>query len=158
MTLALTDARIDKSGKPQYHQDMNAMEQQKQVIEESRELLISEPGVKLALIFGSYASGKFQPGSDVDIAVFFDRPLDVGRRMALAGRLESKLGRAVDLVDIHAISGTILRQILFKGRVLVKKDPMAMAALIGRMIYNQSDVMPLVRRTLEERQKRFVHG
>jgi hypothetical protein len=26
------------------------------------------------------------------------------------------------------------------------------------MIYNQTDLMPLVRRTLEERQMRFVYG
>ena len=137
---------------------MNVLEQQKKVVEESRTLLMAESGIKLALIYGSYASGKFRSGSDVDIAVLFDRPIDVGRRIELAGRLESKLGRPIDLVDINVMSGIILRQILFKGRVLIKKDPLAMAALIGRMIYNQSDVMPLVRRTLEERQKRFVYG
>ena len=31
-------------------------------------------------------------------------------------------------------------------------------ALTRRMIYNQADMMPLVRRTLQERQRRFCHG
>ena len=97
-------------------------------------------------------------GSDVDIAVLLDRPLDVDQRLALAEQFERALSLTIDLADLYAMSGTILRQILCKGQVLVKNDPIAMETLIRRMIYNQSDVMPIVRRTLEERQKRFIHG
>jgi len=137
---------------------MTATEQQGEIIRKSREVLSPEPGVKLALIYGSYATGKIRLGSDVDIAVLFERPLDVGQKIALAEQLENKLSLPVDLADLYAMSGTILRQILCKGQVLVKNDQAAMAALVRRMIYNQADVMPIVIRTLEERQKRFVHG
>jgi hypothetical protein len=41
---------------------------------------------------------------------------------------------------------------------MVLAPPAALVALTKRMSYNQADVMPLVRRTLQERQKRFVHG
>ncbi len=97
-------------------------------------------------------------GSDVDIAVLLDRPLDIGRRLAIAEQLERVLSLTIDLADLYAMSGTILRQVLCKGQVLVKNDPAAMETLIRRMIYNQADVMPFVFRTLEERQKRFIHG
>ena len=137
---------------------MTATEQKAEIIRKSRDVLIPESGVRLALIYGSYATGKMRMGSDVDIAVLFDRPLDVGRRLALVEQLESALSLTIDLADLYAMSGTILRQILCKGQVLVKNDPVAMETLIRRMIYNQADMMPIVLRTLEERQKRFVYG
>lgn len=137
---------------------MTATEQKDEIIRKSRGVLIPASGVRLALIYGSYAAGTMRMGSDVDIAVLLDRPLDVDRRLALAEQFESALSLTIDLADLYAMSGTILRQILCKGQVLVKNDPVAMETLIRRMIYNQSDVMPLVRRTLEERQKRFVYG
>jgi len=137
---------------------MTATEQQGEIIRKSREVLAPEPGVKLALIYGSYATGKMRLGSDVDIAVLFERPLNVGQKIALVEQLENKLSLPIDLVDLFTTSGTVLRQILCKGQVLVKNDPAAMETLIRRMIYNQADVMPFVIRTLEERQKRFAHG
>ncbi len=137
---------------------MTATEQQGEIIRKSREVLTPEPGVKLALIYGSYATGKMRLGSDVDIAVLFERPLNVWQKIALVEQLENKLSLPIDLVDLSTTSGTVLRQILCKGQVLVKNDPAAMETLIRRMIYNQADVMPFVLRTLEERQKRFAHG
>jgi len=137
---------------------MTATEQKNEIIRKCRGVLIPASGVRLALIYGSYAAGTMRMGSDVDIAVLLDRPIDVDRRLALAEQFESALSLTIDLADLYAMSGTILRQILCKGQVLVKNDPVAMETLIRRMIYNQSDVMPIVRRTLAERQKRFVYG
>ena len=137
---------------------MTATEQKNEIIRKSRGVLTPASGVRLALLYGSYAAGTMRMGSDVDIAVLLDRPLDVDQRLALAEQFERALSLTIDLADLYAMSGTILRQILCKGQVLVKNDPIAMETLIRRMIYNQSDVMPIVRRTLEERQKRFIHG
>jgi len=99
-----------------------------------------------------------RPDSDVDIAVLLDRPLSAERKVDLAGALEQRLSRQVDLTDLMPLSGTILRQILCKGQVMVRADASSLAELTRRMIYNQTDLMPLVRRTLEERQMRFVYG
>lgn len=123
-----------------------------------REGLRAEPGLTLAVVHGSVASGTMRPDSDVDVAVLFDRPLDVVQRMDLTARLEQRVCRTIDLADLSALSGTILRRILCHGRVVVNNDPAALEALVRTMIYNQTDVMPLVRRTLRERQMRFAHG
>ena len=132
--------------------------EQTEIVRRSRELLLPEQGSRLALIYGSFATGKMRPGSDLDIAVLFDRPLDSERKMDLAARLEKSLSRTVDLADLFSLNGTILRQILCKGQVLLNNDPAALAVLTRRMIYNQADMMPLVRRTLKERQMRFING
>jgi hypothetical protein len=96
--------------------------------------------------------------SDVDIAVLFDAPLSADQKMALCVRLGDALSKTIDLVDLFSLSGTILKQILCGGRVIVKNHSEDLAQLMQRMIYNQADMMPYVRRTLLERQERFIHG
>lgn len=117
-----------------------------------------EPGLNVAIIYGSVVSGNMRPDSDVDLAVLFDIPMDVERKIHLIARLERALSQNVDLVDLYSLSGIILKQILCKGRILMKKDTSALAKLLQRMVYNQADMMPYVRRTLLERQWRFVNG
>jgi len=114
--------------------------------------------LKLAVVYGSAASGTMQKGSDVDVAVLFGRAIDVEQKIQLKDRLERVLMRDVDLVDLSGLSGTLLKQILCKGRVVINKDSQALADLYKRMIYNQTDMMPYVIRTLEERQQRFLNG
>lgn len=124
----------------------------------AKEALHAEPGLRLVILYGSAATGKMRADSDVDIALLFDRPLDAEQKMMLISRLESVLHREVDLIDLFALSGTILKQILRKGRVLIQKKSGALAELTRRMIYNQADMMPYVSRTLMERQRRFLYG
>jgi predicted nucleotidyltransferase len=129
-----------------------------EIIAQAKEVLRAEPGLRLAMLYGSAATGKMRAGSDVDIALLFDRPLDAEQKMKLISHLESQLQRDVDLVDLFTLNGTILKQILCKGQVLIQTKPEALPELIRRMIYNQADMMPYVTRTLIERQQRFTHG
>lgn len=134
---------------------------------DTNELLISDqvsvilrtvPRLRLAFLYGSAVTGGMRADSDVDIAVLFDQALSVEGKMELVEQLEACLLRTVDLVDLFATSGTILRQILCAGRVLVKTDANDLFRLTQRMIYNQADMMPYVRRTLIERQEKFIYG
>lgn len=121
-------------------------------------VLAGEKGLKLAIIYGSVAAGNMRSDSDVDLAVLFDHPLSAEHKMELAARLERELLRNVDLVDLSIISGTILKQILCRGRVLFQKEGGVLAEQLRKMIYNQADMMPYVSRALMERQRRFVDG
>ena len=127
----------------------------------AKEILLTEAGLILAIVYGSSVAGTSRIDSDVDIAVLFDNPLTADQKMAMATRLEKNLSRPVDLVDLCILNGTILKQILCNGRVLVRKDiipPYSCYELIHKMIYNQADMMPYVTRTLMERQQRFING
>ncbi|MBC8207537.1 MAG: nucleotidyltransferase domain-containing protein [Kiritimatiellaeota bacterium] len=139
---------------------MNSSETQpaSEIAARAKAALCDEPGLKLAILYGSAATGKMRADSDVDIALLFDQPLNAEKKMELMSRLESELQRDVDLVDLFNLSGTILKQVLSKGRVLIQTKPRALAKLTQRMIYNQADMMPYVSRTLIERQRRFIHG
>lgn len=120
--------------------------------------LAGEIGIKVAIIYGSAAAGKMRPGSDVDVAVLFDRPLDMDARLALWGRLTDAVRREVDLVDLHDLGGEILHQILAKGRVVIKNDAHAYFRLLQRMVYDREDFIPQVRRAQRARIGRMIHG
>ena len=120
--------------------------------------LSGELGIKVAIIYGSAAAGKMRPGSDVDVAVLFDRPLDMDARLALWGRLTDAVRREVDLVDLHDLGGEILHQILAKGRVVIKNDAHAYFRLLQRMVYDREDFIPQVRRAQRARIGRMIHG
>ena len=128
------------------------------IIDQATTVLEHIDGLKLAVIYGSVATDTMRSDSDIDIAVLFDQALDAEHKIELKGLLEQVLLRDVDLVDLSELSGTILKQVLCKGRVVIKKDSHTLAELYKRMIYNQADMMPYVIRTLEERQQRFLNG
>ncbi len=122
------------------------------------ETLAGDPGIKVAIVYGSAASGKLRPDSDVDVAVLFDKPLDMDARLALWGKLTDALHREVDLVDLDGLGGEILHQILTKGRVVIKNDEAAYYGLAKRMVYDREDFMRYVRRAQRERIGRMIHG
>jgi len=122
------------------------------------QVLQEEPDVKLAILYGSAARDRMRANSDVDVALLCASPLQPERKLQLAMHLYQTLQRQVDLVDLSTLSGTLLKQVLCHGRLLIKNDTNAYAALLQRMVYNQTDMMPYVTRTLLERQRRFVDG
>ena len=126
-------------------------------IEQIKELLSQQPGIELAVLYGSAATGKMRPDSDVDIAVLFKEPLTINQKINIVAQLEKVTNRTVDLTDLSNLSGTILKEVLTKGKVLLELNEGAKEQQIKKMIYNQADMMPYVIRTLKERQKRFLN-
>ncbi|MBW3603702.1 MAG: nucleotidyltransferase domain-containing protein [Actinobacteria bacterium] len=74
--------------------------------------------VRFALVFGSHATGTAGDRSDVDVAVWSDRPLDDwGLRGALAD--------AVDLLDLRTAPEGLAGRVALEGRVVLDDDPSA---------------------------------
>jgi predicted nucleotidyltransferase len=89
-----------------------------------RELLRTEPNVRLAVLYGSTATGVDAPSSDIDLLVSLarDRP---EAAMQLATRLERRLGRDVDVARLNRIrdsAALLLLQAIDQGRVLLDRD------------------------------------
>ncbi len=73
-----------------------------------RRALAQRGGVELALLFGSRATGRAEPSSDLDLAV--DAPgVDL---FALAGDLSAELGLEVDVVDLAEANIPLLHQLV----------------------------------------------
>lgn len=129
-----------------------------QIEARAKNALLDTTGLRLAMLYGSMAAGNPRADSDVDLALLFDRPMTALDKMELTTRLGSAVGRSVDLVDLYSLNGTILKQVLIGGRVLVQDGTDPLRRLSHKMIFNQADMMPYATRALKERQQRFVHG
>lgn len=84
----------------------------------------TEPRVRLAVLYGSWARGDDTQESDVDILVALrdERPADTVR---LATRLRRELGTHIDIASLSRVerqSPLLLLQILNEGRVIIDRD------------------------------------
>ncbi len=68
--------------------------------------------VKELWLFGSAAREELKAGSDIDILVDFNAPVTLFEFARLRRRLESLLGRSVDLVTRDALKPQLREQIL----------------------------------------------
>jgi predicted nucleotidyltransferase len=91
------------------------------VLRELREALRTEPSVRAAILFGSYARGEQHEASDIDILV--GRQPGPGLR-EVARRLSARLGRPTQLIALEDAEKAplLLAEVLRDGRVLVDRD------------------------------------
>jgi predicted nucleotidyltransferase len=91
------------------------------VLRELRAALRTEPSVRAAILFGSYARGEQHDGSDIDILVA--RQPGPGLR-EVAHRLSARLGRPTQLVALEDAEKAplLLAEVLRDGRVLIDRD------------------------------------
>jgi hypothetical protein len=85
-----------------------------------------------------------------------EQKLTADERVRLVLALSAALGREIDLVDLQDVSGLILEQALCTGQVVKNADHDLYARLLKRLWYNQADMMPYVRRILEQRSSRWL--
>lgn len=119
------------------------------------QVLSRHPQIRLAVVFGSLASGTARPDSDLDLAVAAASPLTVDQRTALIGDLAERLGRPVDLVDLATVGEPLLGQIVVHGRRVLGSDE-AYAALLRRHLFEQADFLPYRNRILAERRRAWI--
>jgi predicted nucleotidyltransferase len=90
------------------------------------ELLVNQPAIRAAYLFGSMADGTDRSGSDVDIAVRFAPELTpeatFDLRLELMDALEKVFKRSADIVILNNASLKMIRQVLTKGVLLYAHD------------------------------------
>jgi predicted nucleotidyltransferase len=120
-------------------------------------ILQEHADVKVAFLFGSLASGRVRPDSDIDLGVASDAPLSPGRKLQLMDELAIATGRTIDLVDLTTASFTLLGQAL-KGRRLLVRDTGIYAAILRKLWYDVADIKPNYDYVLQRRRERFTRG
>lgn len=118
--------------------------------------------IHTVILYGSAARGRLRTGgemaSDVDIAVGALQPLTLGRRLDLASRLARAMNREVDLVDLHAAHGLLLKEILTTGRFVRRDRPDFVAEKMIEMYDHELFLAPQLRAARRERIARLVSG
>ena len=112
--------------------------------------------VAFAYLFGSMATGKTTPLSDVDIAVYLiggDLP---EKRLELIGDLCDRLGTdRLDLVILNTAPPGLRARVIRSKRVLAERLPTERHAFESRSLREYMDFSKLENRILEQR---YRHG
>jgi len=74
-----------------------------------------------AYLFGSRGRGEPAPGSDVDLAVVFQSPVQLERLVRLEDELERALGLPVDIIDLAQASAFLALDAI-RGERLFERD------------------------------------
>jgi predicted nucleotidyltransferase len=118
-------------------------------------LLSQYPEIKLAILFGSQATGNARPDSDIDLGILAQAPLTADFKLQLIQTIGAEFGRPVDIVDLYQVPEPITGQV-FKGIQLIGGDT-AYAELLTRHLLNVADFLPLHQRILTERRNRWIN-
>ncbi len=109
------------------------------------------PYIAGAYVFGSYATGKEGPMSDVDIAVLLKDPHPKGRDLIhemnyLAYRIEDALGAGeVDLIELNNQGLIFVHNVLKTGRLIYDADTDFRIKFVAKVISDYCDFEPTLR-------------
>lgn len=131
------------------------MEQDKKLTQAILSALSTQADMRLAILFGSLAAGTGSSESDLDLALDAGRLLTAKEKMALISELAARIGRPVDLVDLHAVGEPLLGQILRHGKRIFGSDTQY-ANLIRKHLFDQADFLPYRNRILAERRRAWI--
>lgn len=118
-------------------------------------LLSQYAQIKLAILFGSQATGNSRPDSDIDLGILAQAPLSADFKLQLIQTIGAEFGCPVDIVDLYHVPEPITGQV-FKGIRLIGSDT-AYAELLTRHLLNVADFLPLHQRILTERRNRWIN-
>lgn len=91
-----------------------------ETIRERLSPLFMEEGLQLILLFGSHVSGKMHKQSDIDVAVLFDRPVDI---LALTNKVIKLLHtNNVDVVDLSRASPLLKFAVAKNGTLIYERE------------------------------------
>ncbi len=105
------------------------------------------PDVQAAYLFGSIATGRSRPDSDVDVAVLLStdrhrRSLTI--RLRLMSALASVLGRDdVEVVILNDAPPLLAHRVLSKGRLVFDRSPSARVRFQVRTAGRYLDLVPM---------------
>ena len=113
------------------------------------------PYIAQVIVFGSLATGRAGPDSDLDIAVQAAQPLTPEQKVALIDDLALAIGRPVDVVDLRPVGEPLLGQILKHGKRIHGSNS-DFAALLSKHLIDSADFLPYVERMLEEKRRAWM--
>jgi predicted nucleotidyltransferase len=119
---------------------------------------LTAPDIRLAILFGSQASGITHAGSDADVAMALDGEMSPSRLGELSACLSAALGCEVDVVDLRKAQGEFLAQIVLGGKVAVKRDSSLLAEFALKALAYREDMRPMVLQALKAKVRRSLNG
>jgi len=120
-----------------------------------------EHGISMAILFGSQATGRVNEGSDLDLAVWLEKPIqpsglpkDSRAKRYMLRDLINYLGTGnIDLVILNHASPLLKFQVARNGKPVYQKAPGIFAGFCSRALREHNDARIFYRATEEYLQK-----
>jgi len=107
-------------------------------------------GVDALWVYGSEATGRSRPDSDLDVAVLFREPPSPRELAELRADAAAAPDRPVDLVDLDRVSPLLAYQVLKHGRLVVDRNPSRRHRFTAGVPARREDIL-IMRRPIEKR-------
>jgi len=117
-------------------------------VEALQDYFAGQPDVVAAYLFGSQATGKAHPRSDVDTAVLLSEEDDMTRferRLRLIDGVSEVCGREADVIVLNDAPPLLQHQVLKEGRLLFERDRAARVEFEVRAGKVYADLKPMRR-------------
>ena len=106
-----------------------------------------ERAICLAYLFGSAASDRMGPISDVDIGVLYDGEVDWDRHFELVHEVHKLLGvESIDLIALNTAPVELAYTCIDEGVLLFAKSPLARIEFETKVLNLYGDLLPMLRR------------
>jgi predicted nucleotidyltransferase len=126
-------------------------------IKRLKKFLDEDPNIFQAILFGSYATGMQHAKSDIDIAIQLADPMSTKQKMMYLEKIYDCTGGDIDLIDLLTVGQPLLAQIMKYGKRL-KGSSNQYAELAVKNVNTSQDFLPAVRRMMNARRDRLLHG
>jgi predicted nucleotidyltransferase len=114
--------------------------------------------IRLCILFGSQATGKTHPSSDVDLALWAAESPDSGTKLRWLIELQNLLDKEVSLALISPDLDPVLgMEIVRNGRVIFTTNPNLWLKERARLWHAYNDSLPF-RRAAREQLRQFAEG
>ncbi len=127
-----------------------------------REVLLQRQEVVAAYLFGSFATGRERPDSDVDVAVLLDAQVphrdDPLYRLNLMASLTERLHCTVDVVILNDAPLVLRHQVLTYGERILETDRVQRVAYEVRSFQLYFDFRPILDRIAEATRRHIREG
>ncbi|MCX5973375.1 MAG: nucleotidyltransferase domain-containing protein [Coprothermobacterota bacterium] len=120
--------------------------------EQLKDQLSSMAGIRLAYLFGSHATGKAGPGSDIDLALLLDPLfLCIAEEERIRHELCLALGSdCLDMVVLNRAPIELAFAVISQGKVLLQRDLETRVEYEADTLSRYYDFLPVLREQREE--------
>lgn len=121
-------------------------------------VLSAYPDVELAYLFGSQVNEHIGPMSDVDIAVLFQRPVDIAVMMALKHQIGEILQCShVDLISLNSASIELSYSVICNGKNIYMTDLATLVEYEAKVLSLYGDYLPVLKSQKQDLLNRSNH-
>jgi predicted nucleotidyltransferase len=115
-------------------------------IDNIKSSLLSYDCIEFAFVFGSLILGKSNSFSDVDVAIYLNRKIDLPETGRIINELEKITGKKIDLVELNnlfSINPVLTFEIITKSELLFSKNEKSLTEFKTRTYLNYFDTEKL---------------